>query len=62
MVISVDAPKGEQFKPSFFTVHPNARLPAIADGDATVFDSNAILLYRIEKTGRYLPENAPDTR
>ena len=31
-------------------------MPAIIDGETTVFDSNAILLYLAEKTGRFLPE------
>ncbi len=30
-------------------------MPAIVDGDATVFDSSAILLYLAEKTGKFLP-------
>ena len=30
-------------------------LPALIDGDAVVFDSNAILLYLGEKTGKFLP-------
>ena len=32
------------------------------DGDATVFDSNAILLYLAEKTGKFLPANTPAAR
>ena len=32
------------------------------DGAATVFDSNAILLYLAEKTGRFLPEDTPAER
>ena len=32
------------------------------DGDATVFDSNAILLYLAEKTGKFLPANRPKAR
>ena len=31
-------------------------------GDATVFDSNAILLYLAEKTGKFLPDNTPAAR
>ena len=30
-------------------------MPAIVDGDVTVFDSNAILLYLGEKTGKFMP-------
>ena len=37
-------------------------MPAIVDGDATVFDSNAILLYLAEKTGKFLPANTPAAR
>ena len=36
-------------------INPNAKLPAIVDGEATVFDSNAILLYLAQKTGKFLP-------
>jgi GST-like protein len=56
--ISVDTRKGEQFKPAYLAVNPNGKVPAIVDGDVTVFDSNAILLYLAEKTGRFLPANA----
>jgi GST-like protein len=34
----------------------------LVDGEAMVFDSNAILLYLAEKTGRFLPANAPEQR
>jgi GSH-dependent disulfide-bond oxidoreductase len=54
--------KGEQFKPEFLKINPNAKTPAIVDGDATVFDSNAILLYLAEKTGKFLPPNTPANR
>ena len=42
--IPVDTRKGEQHKPEFLAINPNAKLPAIVDGDVTVFDSSAILL------------------
>ena len=58
--IAVDTRKGDQFKADFLKVNPNAKVPAIVDGDTTVFDSNAILLYLAEKTGKFLP--APDAR
>src|SRR6266436_1885017 len=60
--IPVDTRKGEQHKQEFLAINPNAKLPAIVDGDATVFDSNAILLYLADKTGKFLPENTPAAR
>ena len=51
----VDTRKGEQHAPAYLAINPNAKVPAIVDGDATVFDSNAILLYLAEKTGQFLP-------
>ena len=56
--IPVDTRKGEQHAPAFTALNPNAKVPVIADGDTTVFDSNAILLYLAEKTGRFLPPAA----
>jgi GST-like protein len=53
--IPVDTRKGEQHKPAYLAINPNAKVPAIIDGDVTVFDSNAILLYLGEKTGKFMP-------
>ena len=61
-LVPVDTRKGEQHKPEFLAINPNAKVPAIVDGDATVFDSNAILLYLAEKTGKFLPANSPAAR
>jgi GST-like protein len=49
----VDTRKGEQHEPAFTAINPNAKLPALVDGEATVFDSNAILLYLAGKTGQF---------
>ncbi len=54
--VPVDARRGQQFEPAFLAINPNGKVPAIVDGDATVFDSNAILLYLAEKTGQFLPD------
>ena len=61
-LVPVDTRKGEQHAPAFMAINPNAKTPAIVDGDATVFDSNAILLYLAEKTGQFLPPNTPAAR
>ena len=58
----VDTRRGEQFDPAFLAVNPNAKLPAIVDDGAVVFDSNAILLYLAEKTGKFLPADGPAGR
>src|SRR5882724_10434935 len=60
--IAIDTRKGDQFKPTYASVNPNGKVPAIVDGDVTVFDSNAILLYLAEKTGKFLPDAKPATR
>ena len=55
--IAVDTRIGDQFKPEYLAVNPNAKVPAIDDDGIKVFDSNAILLYLAEKTGKFLPAN-----
>ncbi len=58
----VDTRKGEQHAPTYLAINPNAKVPAIVDDGAVVFDSNAILLYLAEKTGKFLPESSPVAR
>jgi GSH-dependent disulfide-bond oxidoreductase len=60
--IPVDTRRGDQFKPGFLAINANGKVPVIVDGDVTVFDSNAILLYLAEKTGKFLPPNTPAAR
>ena len=61
-LVPIDTRKGEQHLPDFLAINPNAKTPALVDGDAIVFDSNAILLYLAEKTGQFLPANTPAAR
>jgi GST-like protein len=58
----VDTRKGDQHRPEYLAINPNAKVPAIVDGDATVFDSGAILLYLGEKTGKFMPANTPKAK
>ncbi|MFL5335308.1 MAG: glutathione S-transferase family protein [Geminicoccaceae bacterium] len=61
-LVPVDTRRGEQHQPAFLAINPNGKTPAIVDGEVTVFDSNAILLYLAEKSGKFLPENTPKLR
>src|SRR4051812_10264443 len=53
--VKIDTRKGEQFTPDYLKINPNGKVPAIDDDGTIVFDSNAILLYLAEKTGKFLP-------
>jgi GST-like protein len=57
--VPVDTRKGEQHTPAFMAVNPNAKTPALDDDGIKVFDSNAILLYLAEKSGKFLPARTP---
>ncbi|HTI01673.1 MAG TPA: glutathione S-transferase family protein [Acidisoma sp.] len=52
--VPVDTRKGEQHAPEFDALNPNHKVPVIVDDGTVVFDSNAILLYLAEKTGKFL--------
>jgi GST-like protein len=61
-LVPVDTRKGEQHTAAFRAINPNGKTPALTDGDVSVFDSNAILLYLAEKSGQFLPPNTPAAR
>lgn len=56
--IPVDTRKGQQFDPAFKQVNPNSKVPAIVDGEVTVFDSNAILLFLADREKKFVPLQA----
>ena len=55
--IPIDTRKGDQHSDSFKAINPNAKAPAIKDDGNIIFDSNAILLYLAEKTGKFTTKN-----
>lgn len=60
-VRSINILKGEQHDPAFVAISPNNRVPAIVDsagpngGPHAVFESGAIFMYLVQKTGLFWP-------
>ena len=50
-LIVVDLPKGEQKKPPFVALNPNAKVPVLVDGDLVLWESCAIMAYLADKHG-----------
>lgn len=59
-VVPVDIFQGEQHRPEFLLVNPNGKVPAIVEGDVTIFDSHAILLHLAGAQGRFIPTPTAD--
>lgn len=57
-LIPINIRKKDQFLPAFLEISPNNKIPAIKDGELTIFESGAILLYLAEKYGKLIGENA----
>lgn len=60
-IIDVDLMGGEQRTPEFLKKNPLGKVPVLEDGDVTLFDSNAILVYlatQYDKKRQWLPEDA----
>ena len=60
--IPIDTRKGEQHSSSYLEINPNAKAPSIVDEGNVIFDSNAILLYLAEKTGKFITPNDHKSR
>jgi glutathione S-transferase len=57
-LVDVNLAAGEQKKPEFLSKNPFGQVPVIEDGDITIADSNAILVYlasRYDKSGTWYP-------
>ena len=60
-VTDVDLLSGAQRQPEFLAKNPFGEVPVIEDGERTVADSNASLVYlakRYDESGRWLPQDA----
>ncbi|WP_037316860.1 glutathione S-transferase family protein [Ruegeria halocynthiae] len=55
-LVDVDLMVGEHKKPPFLSLNPTGQVPVIQDGDTTIADSNAILVYLARK---YAPDWLP---
>lgn len=58
--VDVDLVAGAQKRPDFLAKNPFGQVPMIEDGETTVADSNAILVYlatRYDGSGRWLPRD-----
>lgn len=55
-VIKVDLATGEHKQAPYLAINPLGQVPAIQDGEATICDSNAILVYLARK---YAPQYLP---
>jgi glutathione S-transferase len=60
--ITVDLMTGENRQPGYLKINPNGLIPTLVDGDATIFESGAILLYLTEKYGSGRLAPPPGTR
>lgn len=56
--VPVDLIKREQDKPEFRALNPFGRVPVLVDGDLTLSESNAIIAYLGDKSGKKWPSSA----
>jgi glutathione S-transferase len=57
----MDATKREHKQPEYLKINPFGKVPAIQDGNLTLFESSAICTYLAEKHGKLIPKaGTPD--
>jgi glutathione S-transferase len=59
----VDVTTGAQKQPPFLALNPRGQVPVLIDGDVTLYDAQAILVYlarKYDQAGRWLPNDALD--
>ncbi|MBB5404938.1 glutathione S-transferase [Paraburkholderia youngii] len=58
-VVELDMKAGENRKPEYLALNPFGQVPTIQDGELTLFDSNAILVYLAKRYGdaSWLPDD-----
>ncbi|MGF6484190.1 glutathione S-transferase family protein [Paraburkholderia sp. JPY419] len=58
-LIELDMKAGENRKPEYLALNPFGQVPTIRDGELTLFDSNAILVYLAKRYGdaSWLPDD-----
>ena len=55
----VDLTRGAQKSPEFLAVNPNGRIPVLVDGDFSLWESHAIMIYLAQKSGSELWPSDP---
>jgi len=58
-VKKIDITKGDQNSPEFLKINPNGKIPALVDGETTVFETIAIMIYLADKYGMFLANSGP---
>ena len=53
-LVTLDLQAGDQLQPTFLSINPFAKVPAIVDGEFSLWESGAILMYLAEKYGNEL--------
>lgn len=53
----IDFSKGEHKSPEFLKVNPNGCVPAYVEGENTIVESGAIVMYLADKHGKLIPKD-----